>query len=56
VQALEDPDEGVKCSAASALGFYGDRRALSPLRALLSDSPESVQRIVEYALQQLAAL
>jgi bilin biosynthesis protein len=53
VQALEDPDEQVKCSAASALGFYGDRRAVSPLRRLLSDSPESVWRIVEYALQQL---
>lgn len=53
VQALEDPDEGVKCSAAIALGYYGDQRAVSPLRALLSDSSESVQRIVEYALEQL---
>lgn len=55
VQALEDPDEGVQCSAASALGYYGDRRAISPLRRLLSDSPESVQRIVEYALQRLGS-
>jgi HEAT repeat protein len=53
VQALEDSDERVRCSAASALGFYGDRRAMLPLRRLLADSPESVRRIVEYALQQL---
>ena len=53
VQGLADPDEQVQCSAASALGFYDDRRAIPPLRKLLSDSPESVQRIVEYALQQL---
>jgi HEAT repeat protein len=53
VQALEDPEESVRCSAASALGFYGDQRAVSPLRALRSDPAKPVQRIVEYALQQL---
>ena len=45
--------ELVKCSAVSALGYYGDPRAIGPLRALLSDSTESIQRIVRYALRQL---
>jgi HEAT repeat protein len=53
VSALEDPDEEVRCSAASSLGYYGDKRALSPLRRLYYDSPESVRRIVEYAIEQL---
>jgi HEAT repeat protein len=53
MHALEDPDKGVRCSAASSLGFYGDRRAVPALRQLLSDSPDSFHRIVEYALKQL---
>ncbi len=53
VRALNDPEDGVKCSAASALGHYGDLRALSPLRELLPRSGEAVRRIVEYALEQL---
>lgn len=32
VNALEDPDEEVRYSAASSLGYYGDKRALFPLR------------------------
>jgi HEAT repeat protein len=53
VRALEDADEGVRSSAASSLGFYGDRRAIPPLRRLYYDSPESVRRIIEYAIEQL---
>jgi bilin biosynthesis protein len=53
VQALEDPDEGVKCSAASALGFYGDRRAMPPLHRMLSSSSQSVQRMAQGALERL---
>jgi bilin biosynthesis protein len=53
VNALEDPDEEVRCSAASSLGYYGDKRAISPLRRLYYDSPESVRRIIEYAIEQL---
>jgi HEAT repeat protein len=53
VNALEDPDEEVRRSAASSLGYYGDRRAISPLRRLYYESPESVRRIIEYAIEQL---
>jgi bilin biosynthesis protein len=53
VNALEDPDEEVRCSAASSLGYFGDKRAISPLRRLYYDAPESVRRIVEYAIKQL---
>ncbi len=53
VEALKDPDDQVKMSGASALGFFGDKRAVPPLRALFSDSSPSVQRFVEYALKQL---
>ena len=53
LQALDDPIEGVKSSAASGLGVYGDRRALSALRALLPDSSESVRRDVQHAIKQL---
>lgn len=53
VNAIEDPDEEVRCSAASALGYYRDQRAIAPLRRLYSDSPESVRRIIEYAIEQL---
>jgi HEAT repeat protein len=53
VQALADPEERVRCSAASALGYYGDPRAISALRELLSNSSDRVRYIVEFALQQL---
>jgi HEAT repeat protein len=53
LKTLDDTDESVRCSVASALGYYGDRRAAAPLQALLGNSSESVQRIVEYALRQL---
>lgn len=53
VNALEDPDEEVRCSAASSLGYYGDKQALPQLRKLYNDSPESVRHIIEYAIEQL---
>jgi bilin biosynthesis protein len=53
VRALNDPEESVRCAAASALGYYGDRRAVSPLRELQSDSSERVRYIAEYALRRL---
>jgi HEAT repeat protein len=51
--ALEDPDEGVKRSAASALGYYGDRRAIPMLQGLLCVSSGSLRQVVEFALGQL---
>jgi bilin biosynthesis protein len=53
-QALHDSDESVRCSAASALGFYEDQRALPLLRELLPSASERVRPIIKYALQQLA--
>lgn len=53
VKSLEDPADGVKCTAASSLGYYGNRQAIDPLRRLLSNSDGALQRIVEYALEQL---
>ena len=53
MQALDDPDEGVRRSAASALGYYGDQRAVSRLRYLLAHSSSSIRRFVEFALQRL---
>lgn len=52
--ALYDPDEGVQCSAASALGFYGDQRAVPLLREMRPGASETIRTFVEHALHQLA--
>lgn len=53
VNALEDQDEEVRCAAVSSLGYFGDKRAKAPLRRLYHDSPESVRRMIEYAIAQI---
>jgi HEAT repeat protein len=52
---LKDSDEQVRVDAASALGYFGDRRAEPELREALKDSSERVRHFAEYALKQLRA-
>ena len=53
VNALQDEDEEVRCAAVSSLGYFGDKRAKSPLRMLYYDSSESVRHMIEYAIEQI---
>jgi HEAT repeat protein len=52
-QALEEDDPVVRQSAASALGYLGDRRAKPALRRALEDEADGVRSSAEYALQKL---
>ena len=47
---LDDGEEQVRVDAASALGYFGDRRAIPALRDALSDPSERVRRFAESSL------
>ncbi|HQR05340.1 MAG TPA: HEAT repeat domain-containing protein [Gemmatales bacterium] len=53
MQSLNDPDEEVLSSTVTALGYYGNKRAISRLRELLSNPSKQVNRRVIYAIEQL---
>jgi HEAT repeat protein len=53
LEALKDPHASVRVSALSALGYFGDARALSHIAALSNDPEERVQRFVTHATEQL---
>jgi HEAT repeat protein len=53
VVALADPDEQVRVDAAGALGYFGDSRALSALRATAHDPSERVRNFGAYAITLL---
>lgn len=54
VAALVDPDESVRVDAASALGYYGDPRAIALLEALATETaPTTLRHIAEYGVKQL---
>ena len=55
IQALADSNEHVRISAAAALGYLGDKRAIQPLRDLLKVSGGNTREIVQYALKLLGA-
>jgi HEAT repeat protein len=52
---LRDSEEQVRVAAASALGYFGDRRAEDQLREALQDPSDQVRYFAEYALNQLQA-
>jgi HEAT repeat protein len=54
IRALtEDRDEQVRVSAASSLGYLGDKRALPALQAALTDPAERVRYFARYAITKL---
>ncbi|WP_292520183.1 HEAT repeat domain-containing protein [Methanoculleus sp.] len=54
VEALSDPEEIVRLTAAEALGLVGDERALEPLERLkFSDSDAGVRRAASAAHTQV---
>lgn len=53
VAALEDGDDQVRSSAISALGYYGDPRALPLLEALLQDRSECIRASARSGVKQL---
>lgn len=54
VQTLdEDTDEDVRVSAASALGYLGDKRALPALRKAQADPAKQVRDFAQYAIDKL---
>ena len=53
LQRLSDADEEVRISAISALGYYGDPRALPFLERLHNSVGPNGQRILEYSLSLL---
>ena len=52
-ERLEDPDEGVRAAAASALGRLGDKLAVDPLIRKLEDPDEGVRATAASALGRL---
>jgi HEAT repeat protein len=52
---LRDSDEQVRVETASALGYFGDRRAEPQLREALRDPSERVRNFAKHALKQLRA-
>lgn len=52
---LGDPDAGIRCCAAAALGKIGDRNAAPALTAALRDQDPEVRRIAAGALDELRA-
>lgn len=50
---LDDPDEDVRISAMSALGYFGDSRALAQLEKSRSRAGERARHILDYAISQL---
>jgi HEAT repeat protein len=52
---LKDADEQVRVDAASALGHFGDRRAVPDLRRATSDSSERVRYFADDSLGLLGA-
>ena len=53
VEALKDPDAGVRHESAIALGHIGDPRAVSPLIESLNDAKENVRMAVMATLCSL---
>lgn len=53
VQALRDPDEHVRVSAVSRLGYSGRGDAVAPLATLAADRAPRVRSMLAYALGQL---
>ena len=53
IDILSDSHEGVRVSAASALGYLGDKRALPALQSALNDPSEQVCRTAASAIEQL---
>ncbi|MDG3007269.1 HEAT repeat domain-containing protein [Paludisphaera mucosa] len=52
---LDDPDEGVRVSSASALGYLGERRAVPALLGALNDPSAEVRRFARHSLKLLGA-
>jgi HEAT repeat protein len=55
IRGLTDPSEDVAASAASALGYFGDRRAFDAVSALRRRVSAMHRDVLVYALEQLAA-
>jgi hypothetical protein len=53
IAALDDPDEQVVGSAISALGFFGDRRALPHLQRFANDRRGRHHHLAAYAVEEL---
>lgn len=51
--ALQDRDDSVRVASASSLGYFGDRRAIPPLRNALDDPCERVRYFASYSLTKL---
>lgn len=51
---LKDPDSSVAISAASALGYYGDKRAREPLQRFHDVVDPDFQDLVDDAIEQLS--
>lgn len=51
--ALRDPDVGVQCAAATALGYFRDERAVEPLRWAADCGSDRVRREAARALLRL---
>lgn len=53
IRLLHDPVPGVRITAASALESLGDRRALAPLKAALTDQNIEVHNQISHAIAEL---
>ncbi len=53
VQRLDDPDEDVRISAMSSLGYFGDSRALPVLQSLRGRVSERGQRLLDQSISFL---
>jgi len=53
LDALRDPQPLMRLSAATALGFTGDKRLIDPLTLALSDERSEVREAVAFALEKL---
>jgi HEAT repeat protein len=53
LNALADADASVRVAALSALGYWGDPRALPVIEALANDSDERVQQFLAFARDRL---
>lgn len=50
---LQDPNLYVKVAAIAGLGYFGDKRAISPLRKCLKNANDTIRFSVQFAIERL---
>jgi HEAT repeat protein len=54
VLLLQDPSLHVQVAAIAALGYLGDKRAISPLQEMLRGASETIRFSIQFALERLS--